>query len=210
MPAPLGDAVNPQWHVPNYWDNYAGSDSIMEYDGRTIKLQAIAENLDPSKTYTLKLAICNISDNAYGSAVFLSNLDLGKAEGDIGGPVTGISVAGVDALGLNEEGEPMFLYGNRPCTYPMKLTFDNVAASTKAIIDINYLTGAGTVFPKSALQDLEGKQLFAVDTIHLNGPQDTDFTYDFKVSTEFAGLVNGQYVGMPVSVRGRYTADTDL
>ncbi len=61
LSAPLGGAVHPEWHVPNYEDRYAGSDSLMEYDGRTIKLQAVAENLDPSKTYTLKLAICNIS-----------------------------------------------------------------------------------------------------------------------------------------------------
>ena len=82
-PTPLGDAVHPEWHVPNYEDTYVGSDSIMEYDGRTIKLKACALNLDTTKTYTLKLAICNISDNAFGSAVFLANLDLGTPSGNI-------------------------------------------------------------------------------------------------------------------------------
>lgn len=83
LPAPRADAVNPQWHVPNYIDNYVGSDSIMEYDGRTIKLTAAAVNLDTTKTYTLKLVICNVSDTGYGSGVFLSNLDLGSPQGSV-------------------------------------------------------------------------------------------------------------------------------
>lgn len=213
LPAPLTGsypalAINPEWHVPNYEDRYVGSDSLMEYDGRTIKLQAVAENLDPSKTYTLKLAICNVSDDGLGSAVFLANLDLGRAEGDVGGPDTGVSVAEIDALGLNDEGNPMFIYGNRPCTYPMELTFDEIAASTHAIIDINYISGPGTVFPKSALRSLEGEQLFSVDTIQLNGLQDMILQYKFKLSTDFDGFVNGQYAGMTVSVRGTNTVDT--
>lgn len=207
-PNPLYNAVNPQWHVPNYDDNYAGSDSIMTYDGRTIKLQAVAENLDPTKTYTLKLAICNIGDNAFGSAVFLANLNLGNASGAIGDPDAGISVAEVDALGLTATGEPKFLYGNRPCTYPMKLTSDDVAAGSNAILDVHYISGPGTVFPKSALQDLDGSQLFAVDTIQLTGLQDTALYYNFKVSTDFDGFVNGQYAGVTVSVRGTTIVDT--
>ena len=79
--SPPTGAVNPQWHRPNY-DN----SEIMEYDGRTVKLQAVAKNLDPSKIYTLKLAICNISDGILGSAVFLSNLDLGSAGIDFTSP----------------------------------------------------------------------------------------------------------------------------
>ena len=82
LPSPLGDAVNPQWHVPNYND-VAGSDSIMEFSGRTIKLKARALSLDTTKTYTLKLAIANVSDQAWGSAVFLANLDLGTPSGNI-------------------------------------------------------------------------------------------------------------------------------
>lgn len=83
LPAPRVDAVNPQWHIPNYIDNYIGSDSIMEYDGRTVKLTAAAFNLDTTKVYTLKLVICNVSDTGYGSGVFLSNLDLGSPQGSI-------------------------------------------------------------------------------------------------------------------------------
>ncbi len=209
LPAPLGDAVNPQWHVPNYWDNYVGSDSIMEYDGRTVKLQAIADNLDPNKTYTLKLAICNIGDNAYGSAVFLANLDLGKAEGDVGGPNTGISVAEVDALGIDKiTGKPMFLYGNRPCTFPMELKFDNIALSTNAIIDINYIASPGHVFPGKALLNMEGKQLFPVDTIQLDPSMGNIMKREFRISTDFDGFVNGQFVGMTIGVRGSSSVDT--
>jgi len=78
------NSVNPQWHKPNY-----NGSEIMEYDGRTVKLQAVAKNLDPNKMYTLKLAICNVGysgDNVLGSAVFLSNLDLGSATIDFTNP----------------------------------------------------------------------------------------------------------------------------
>ncbi|MDR1601729.1 MAG: T9SS type A sorting domain-containing protein [Tannerella sp.] len=49
----------------------------MEYDGRTKLLTAVADNLNPEKTYHLKLAIANKTDKNYGSGVFLANLDLG-------------------------------------------------------------------------------------------------------------------------------------
>ncbi|MDO4702950.1 choice-of-anchor L domain-containing protein [Tannerella sp.] len=74
------NSVNPQWHKPIYM----GSD-LMEFDGRTIKLTAIAPNLDTTKTYHLKLAIANTQDMALGSAVFLANLDLGTPKGSISG-----------------------------------------------------------------------------------------------------------------------------
>lgn len=126
LPAPLSDAVNPQWHVPNYWDQYASSDSIMEYDGRTIKLKASALNLDTTKTYTLKLAICNVGDNAYGSAVFLANLDLGTPAGKIetdfnkdGG--TGWNTAWDDAAIARSD-----FY----CACTQKITFDVIKSLT--------------------------------------------------------------------------------
>ena len=81
LSAPVAGAVNPQWHRPNYTNS-----DIMEYDGHTVVLQAVADNLDTEKTYHLKLAIANVSDNAYGSAVFLSNLDLGSAGIDFTSP----------------------------------------------------------------------------------------------------------------------------
>ena len=81
LPSPLANAVESQWHVPNY-DN----SPIMEYDGRTTVLQAVAGNLNTEKKYRLKLAIANVSDWTYGSCIFLSNLDLGSAEIDFTNP----------------------------------------------------------------------------------------------------------------------------
>jgi hypothetical protein len=87
-PPPLGGiylpdgspiAVNPQWHTPNYTDGSLR----MTYDGQTVKLSAVADNLVVGEEYHLKLAICNKGDNSWGSAIFLSNLDLGIPDAGI-------------------------------------------------------------------------------------------------------------------------------
>ena len=81
---PLPDKVNPQWHVPIYQ-----GDPLMEYGGRTIKLTAKANGLSTSKTYRLSLKVANVDDQAWGSAVFLSNLDLGAPEVGLDTPYMG-------------------------------------------------------------------------------------------------------------------------
>ena len=68
--------------------NHVG-ENLMEYDGYTQKLRAIADKLLPGKWYHLKLAICQTRqvsppstyylDNNHGSGCFLANLDLGAA-----------------------------------------------------------------------------------------------------------------------------------
>ena len=71
--------------------NHIG-EPLMEYDGYTQKLRAVADNLIPGKWYHLKLAIAQTrsvrlyesplvyySDFNHGSGCFLSSLDLGKA-----------------------------------------------------------------------------------------------------------------------------------
>ena len=82
--APLPDKVNPQWHVPIY----QGS-PVMEYGGRTIKLTAKANGLSTTKTYRLSLKVANVYDDNWGSAVFLSNLDLGAPEVGLDTPYMG-------------------------------------------------------------------------------------------------------------------------
>jgi len=146
LPAPLADAVHPEWHVPNYQNS-----DIVEYDGYTIKLSAVADNLDPTKTYTLKLAICNIGDNGLGSAVFLSNLDLGVPEAGINSDYVGkYWDASYDLLGLDH------WYADCVQTLDLEFQADNVHDRTVDITPIglaaNYLVQAdGSPLPSEII-----------------------------------------------------------
>jgi hypothetical protein len=155
FPAPLFDAVHPEWHVPNYVDE-AGSDSIMEYDGRTILLTAVADSLDTQKTYHLRLAISNVgstSDVSYGSGVFLSNLDLGFPEAGVDSPYKGSYdwPEEYDLLGLDQ------WYANCPQTLTLKFTPNPTQDRT---VELKYLGLA-----EKYLVDAEGKALPAEVTL---------------------------------------------
>ena len=80
----LPGSPHPEWHVPVF-DN----DAKMEYDGHTVLLTAKALGLSTSKTYRLELKIANVSDQILGSAVFLSNLDLGAPQVGLDAPYLG-------------------------------------------------------------------------------------------------------------------------
>lgn len=178
----------------------------MTYDGQTVKLQAVADNLTPGVTYHLKLAICNKTDNDWGSAVFLANLDLGEAGGSVGGLTEEVSIADIDSLGQDTDSLPKYYYGNGSCTYE-DLTLDFTNAATGATIVLNYITEDGYTFPESALQNLDGEQLFEKNTFLLAKGGEI-WTYDFMVSTNFADFTPGQYFGLTVEVVGSGKTDT--
>ncbi len=76
-------AKNPEYYVPNYNAvsgdlAFATAGQYMEYDGRTVMLQAKATVI-PGQTYHLKLSIANVQDTGLGSGVFLraGSFDLG-------------------------------------------------------------------------------------------------------------------------------------
>ena len=82
--------TNPELFRYNY-----GESHLMEYDGYTAKLRAVADELIPDKWYHLKLVIGQTAsvrqksgvvtytpDSDHGSGCFLSSLDLGKASID--------------------------------------------------------------------------------------------------------------------------------
>jgi hypothetical protein len=50
---------------------YSGSANYIQYDGMTVVLTAVYENLECGQTYHIKLAIADVSDTAWDSAVFL-------------------------------------------------------------------------------------------------------------------------------------------
>lgn len=119
--APLHDAVNPQWHVPVYQ-----GDPLMEYGGRTIKLTAKANGLSTAKTYRLSLKVANVNDQAWGSAVFLSNLDLGAPEVGLDTPYMGAWNPEWDEQGKDH------LYAD--CIQTLKLSFLPAAFDRKLVL----------------------------------------------------------------------------
>ena len=64
----VGDASNTQYYVFN--DNGSNYGNAIQYDGTTVLLTAAA-SVQCNQTYHIKLAISNVSDQAYDSGVFL-------------------------------------------------------------------------------------------------------------------------------------------
>lgn len=60
----VNDIVNSQYYI----DNTTGT--TVEFDGFTVKLKAMAI-VQPCSTYTIKIAVADVGDDAYDSAVFL-------------------------------------------------------------------------------------------------------------------------------------------
>jgi len=217
-------AVPTNPHLFRY--NYQG-DPTMEYDGYTVKLQAVADKLIPGKWYHLKLAVANTAqknsytpnvfpvsfdnDRNHGSGVFLADLDLGAVEGDLHYPYLYDSF---DYLGQDEDGNyNLFSHEEdvddhlADCDeYVMNLHFDTVASLNHAIIYISYIN-----IPSEAVLAPDGSKLFSysaalkMDTLQLTGLADTLRNYEFKFTTDFPGFVNGQYVGIVVSIPGGST-----
>ncbi|MDR1407701.1 MAG: choice-of-anchor L domain-containing protein [Tannerella sp.] len=211
-------AVPTNPHLFRY--NYIG-DPLMEYDGYTTKLTAVADKLLPGKWYHLKLAIANTAqrdqsgggmdiDNNHGSGVFLANLNLGKVEGNIGYPYL---YEAFDYIGQDDDGNYHLFSHEDPAKilpdaadYPMTLHFDSTAAENASTVFISYIN-----INPSAVLTPDGEKLFAYsstlncDTLQLAGAGDTLRHYTFKLSTDYPNFVNGQYVGIVISLQGGST-----
>ena len=157
--APLPDKVNPQWHVPIY----QGS-PVMEYGGRTIKLTAKANGLSTSKTYRLALKIANVNDRNWGSAVFLSNLDLGAPEVGLDTPYMGAWNREWDEQGKDH------LYTD--CIQTLKLSFLPAAFDRKLVL--SYLGIAS----KENIRKADGSPL--PDTLDLKANEEL-ITFPIKI-----------------------------
>ncbi len=158
---PLSDAVNHQWHKPVY----QGS-SVMEYGGRTIKLTAKASDLSTSKKYRLALKVANVSDQAWGSAVFLSNLDLGAPTLGLDTPYMGAWNRAWDEQGKDH------LYCD--CIQTLKLSFIPAAFDRKVVL--SYLGIAS----KENIRKADGSPL--PDTLNLKAGEEL-ITFPIKVLT---------------------------
>ena len=205
--------------VPNNPDlfryNHVGSD-MMEYDGYTTKLQAVADKLIPGKWYHLKLAIGQTiqkdnptqyyPDNNHGSGIFFSNLNLGKLKTDIKNPNM---ATGIDNSGQDIHGNP-YLYDG--CDqYILTFTFDSVTAKAQSIIslsyenlDTDYLTtvNADTVIDSHGNISLKYRKLFPDDTLRLAGIHDTIRHYPFRISTRYPSFENGKYIKIITTIPG--------
>jgi hypothetical protein len=204
--------TNPHLFRYNYQD-----DPTMEYDGYTFKLQAVADKLVPGKWYHLKLAVANTAqrdpggsidfDRNHGSGVFLADLDLGKVEGNMHYPYR---YEVFDDKGVDENGNDFLFSHEDPekvCAdcgdYEMILHFDSTAAENLSTVFITYIN-----IDPAAVQTPDGKKAFAYsslyksDTLQLTGKSDTLRNYEVKLFTDYPGFVNGQYVGIIISLQG--------
>ncbi len=215
----LGITSGRYYYVPTNPDlfkyNHVGQ-NMMEYDGYTVKLQAIADKLIPGKWYHLKLAVAQtvqkdgvtqyLLDNNHGSSVFLANLDLGKLESNLKNPylITDLDQFGQDANGNS------YLYDD--CDqYVLTFKFDTIAAKNQSVvqlsyenIDPDYLTGtiADTIKDRNGNIILKYNKLFPDDTLHLAGKDDTLRHYQFRISTDYPAFENGEYIKIITSVIG--------
>ncbi|MDR1331960.1 MAG: choice-of-anchor L domain-containing protein [Tannerella sp.] len=198
------------YHIPTnphlFRYNHVG-ENMMEYDGFTVKLQAVADKLIPGKWYHLKLGVAQtvqkdnttsyVLDNNHGSAVFLTNLELGTVNGNLNTPYMKTSF---DNLGVDNNGNQFLYEGCDECV--MTLKFDSIAAENRSTVEITYIN-----INSSAVQDVDGRKLFSqyttqVDSIMLTGKSDTLRHYGFKLSTDYPGYENGQYVGIIIRIPG--------
>lgn len=205
--------------IPNNPDlfryNHVGSD-MMEYDGYTVKLQAIADKLIPGKWYHLKLAIGQTlqknsstqyyPDNNHGSGIFLSNLNLGKLKTSLKNPYL---ITELDKFGQDTSGNS-YLYDD--CDqYVLIFSFDSTTAKSQSTVSFfyenlnaDYLTGtkADTVVDKDGNIRLEYHKLFPGDTIRLTGVHDTIRHYPFRISTGYPSFKNGEYIKIITTIPG--------
>ena len=166
FPLPGGSliAVEPQWT----WMNPIDGNGYMEYDGQTKVLTAVADHLVRGERYHLKLAICNKSDNALGSAVFLANLDLGTPEIGVDQPYMGAWNAIWDRYGADN------LYSNCPQSMTLKFRPDpndrKVALSYLGVASKENVRKAdGTVLPDT-LELAAGDSLISLSFMTLPIP----------------------------------------
>lgn len=153
-------AMNPEYHRA-----IVAESALMELDGITIKLTAVADSLIPGKWYHMKMVICQ-KDWAHGDGVFLGNLDLGQGTAGIDGENTWDGwPAKNDSLGLNN------FYVD--CIQTLKVNFE--PQSFSQIIEIVPVGAA--VYAVAP----DGKALSLLDTLFAG---DEDIILPFKVDGE--------------------------
>lgn len=74
----VNNSSNSVYYVDN-GDGWFGSGTLIQYDGYTVKLKAVA-SVTPCATYHLKLAIADVADGVYDSGVFIESGSLSGTE----------------------------------------------------------------------------------------------------------------------------------
>jgi gliding motility-associated-like protein len=75
----VNSTSNSVYYIDN-GDGWWGSGTLVQYDGYTVKLKAVA-SVTPCATYHLKLAIADVGDHNYDSGVFIESGSLSGTEG---------------------------------------------------------------------------------------------------------------------------------
>ncbi|MDR2920750.1 MAG: T9SS type A sorting domain-containing protein [Tannerella sp.] len=181
---PLGDAVNPQYHIPVYF----GSDT-MEYDGHSILLTAKAQ-LQRGVWYHMKLAIGDVSDQQLGSGTFLmaGSFDLGVPETDIPRPY------------VKSEYDSIYgwssLYAD--CLNTIEISVDPAATDQDIYV---WSDGSGADF----VYDPELNKYFNDSIKYVVPANDSTLTVQFKVSDN---VENGSQVWFYSMIQGSIKRDT--
>ena len=183
--------------------NLAGEASVyVEFDGITKKLRATAKDLIPGKTYHVKLAIADIYDSSYDSAIIINNIS-GFADNDVDG-VTDVKDLDDDNDGILDTVEDEDADNdNNHLTNPtdtdndgipnyldLDSDGDGIPDNVEAQTSIGYISPANTVdeFGKNTAY---GAGLTPVNTDGVDKPDylDTDSDNDSKSDTVEAGII---------------------
>lgn len=180
------NAIRPQYHRPVYDDINEG---LMEYDGHSIVLTAKAK-LKKGEWYHMKLAIGNVSDDQYGSGVFLKagSLDLGGLMSEVLRPYAQTPYDTV--YGWNS------LYAG--CENTINLHFD------KSVTDRNiYIHTEGT--GADYVYDANSNKYFKDPVKYILPAKDSLLSVKFKVDDE---VKNGSQVRFYSEIEGSTEKDT--
>ncbi|MDR2919576.1 MAG: choice-of-anchor L domain-containing protein [Tannerella sp.] len=182
-------AMNPEYHRAN-----CDGSAMMELDGITVKLTAVADRLIPGKWYHLKMVVCQ-KDWAHGDGVFLGNLDLGQGTAGIDGDNTWNGwPAANDSIGL------YYLYSG--CEQTLKVNFTPQPFS-QAIKIVPVGAAINAVAP-------DGTALALLDTLSA-GEEDVIIPFKVDEDGDFENGEEGYFITIsynPAPPYNEYARDT--
>lgn len=163
-------AACPPFYPAYYVDNTGGS--FIEYDGYTVPLTATITTV-PCETYQIVIAVADVGDQAYDSAVFLEAQSFTAGVDVQIGAAASVSGGQSSDVNCEETGYFLFVNDGEPFTEPMTLTFtvsgtaliNPIPSSitfqpgeSSVILDVEAVAGALGVDPTSVIITLDPDQ----------------------------------------------------
>ncbi len=163
-------AACPPFYPAYFVDNFGGS--FLEYDGYTVPLTATITTV-PCQTYQIVIAVADVGDQSYDSAVFLEAQSFtAGVDVQIGAAAT-VSGGQSSSVNCEETGYFLFVNDGEPFTEPMTLTFTVSGTALtnpiptsitfqpgeqSVILDVEAVIGALGVDPTSVVITLDPDQ----------------------------------------------------